>query len=137
MNSMSRSGTPWRYASAMPSPVTVPPLVLTIGPMIASLYYSFTEYDILTPPRWIALENYTRLFGDPIFWQSLKVTLQFALLALPLHLIIGYLLAVLLNQKVPGLNLWRTLYYLPSVISGVAVAVLGKNRRILAKVLSS
>ena len=99
-------------------------VALTIGPMIASLYYSFTEYDILTPPNWIGLENYTKLLGDPLFWQSLKVTLQFALLALPLHLIIGYLLAVLLNQKVPGLNLWRTLYYLPSVISGVAVAVL-------------
>jgi multiple sugar transport system permease protein len=99
-------------------------VALTIGPMIASLYYSFTEYDILTPPTWIALENYTKLLHDPLFWQSLKVTLQFALLALPLHLIVGYLLAVLLNQKVPGLNLWRTLYYLPSVISGVAVAVL-------------
>jgi len=99
-------------------------VLLTIGPMIASLYYSFTEYDILTPPTWIALKNYTKLFSDPLFWQSLKVTLQFALLALPLNLIIGYLLAVLLNQKVPGLNLWRTLYYLPSVISGVAVAVL-------------
>ena len=99
-------------------------VLLTIGPMIASLYYSFTEYDILTPAKWIALKNYTKLFTDPLFWQSMKVTLQFALLALPLNLIIGYLLAVLLNQKVPGLNLWRTLYYLPSVISGVAVAVL-------------
>jgi multiple sugar transport system permease protein len=99
-------------------------ILFTIGPMIASLYYSFTEYNILTPPKWIAFENYTKLMADPLFWQSIKVTLYFAIWALPLNLIIGYLLAILLNQKVPGLNLWRTLYYLPSVISGVAVAVL-------------
>lgn len=99
-------------------------VLITIGPMLASLYYSLNNYNILTPPEWIGLENYTRLFADPLFWQSIKVTFKFAIFALPLNLTIGYLLAVLLNQKVPGLNLWRTLYYLPSVISGVAVAVL-------------
>jgi multiple sugar transport system permease protein len=114
--------TLWSYFFILPWLIGL--VAFTIGPMIASLYYSFTEYDILTPPKWIALENYTRLFTDQLFWQSMKVTLYFAALALPLNLILGYLLAVLLNQKVPGLNLWRTLYYLPSVISGVAVAVL-------------
>jgi multiple sugar transport system permease protein len=114
--------TLWSYFFILPWLIGL--VAFTIGPMIASLYYSFTEYDILTPPKWIALENYTRLFTDQLFWQSMKVTLYFAVLALPLNLILGYLLAVLLNQKVPGLNLWRTLYYLPSVISGVAVAVL-------------
>ena len=99
-------------------------IAFTLGPMIASLYYSFNEYNILTPPQWIGFANYSRLFADPLFWQSMKVTLKFAAFALPLNLVIGYLLAVLLNQKVPALNLWRTLYYLPSVISGVAVAVL-------------
>jgi multiple sugar transport system permease protein len=99
-------------------------VLITIGPMLASLYYSLNNYNILTPPEWIGLENYTRLFADPLFWQSIRVTFKFAIFALPLNLTIGYLLAVLLNQKVPGLNLWRTLYYLPSVISGVAVAVL-------------
>jgi len=99
-------------------------IAITLGPMIASLYYSFNKYNILTPPQWIGLANYSKLFADPLFWQSMKVTLQFAVFALPLNLIIGYLLAVLLNQKVPGVNLWRTLYYLPALISGVAVAVL-------------
>jgi len=96
----------------------------TLGPMIASFYYSFNKYNIVTPPQWFGFANYSKLFADPLFWQSIKVTLQFAILALPLNLIIGYLLAVLLNQKVPGINLWRTLYYLPAVISGVAVAIL-------------
>lgn len=99
-------------------------VLITISPMLASLYYSFNKYNILTPPQWIGLANYTKLFADPLFWQSIRVTLKFAIFALPLNLTIGYLLAVLLNQKIPGLNLWRTLYYLPSVISGVAVAVL-------------
>jgi multiple sugar transport system permease protein len=99
-------------------------LLFTVGPMIASLYYSFTEYNVIQPPKWIGLENYIKMFQDEIFWQSLKVTLKFAAIALPLNLIIGYLLAVLLNQDIPKVNLWRTLYYLPSVISGVAVAIL-------------
>jgi len=59
-----------------------------------------------------------------LFWQSLKVTIKFAVLALPLNLVVGYFVAVLLNQKLVGVNIWRTVYYLPSVISGVAVAIL-------------
>ena len=106
------------------SPWVIGLLAFTLGPMIASFYYSFNEYNILTPPQWLGFQNYIKLFNDSLFWQSWKVTLSFALFALPLNLVIGYLLAVLLNQKVPGLNMWRTIYYLPAVISGVAVAVL-------------
>ena len=120
--SVKTQDTIWSYFFI--SPFLIGLILFTIGPMIASLYYSFTQYNILTPPRWIGTENYTKLLTDPLFWQSIKVTLYFAMVALPLNLIIGYLLAILLNQKVAGLNLWRTLYYLPSVISGVAVAVL-------------
>jgi multiple sugar transport system permease protein len=99
-------------------------LIFTVGPMIASLYYSFTEYNVMQPPEWIGGSNYSKLFKDELFFQSLKVTIKFAVLALPLNLVFGYLIAVLLNQKIPGVNLWRTIYYLPSVISGVAVAIL-------------
>jgi multiple sugar transport system permease protein len=121
------------------SPWIVGFLIFTIGPMIASLYYSFTDYDIISPPRWNNFANYKKIFsgilpailnqdssrlGDPIFWQSLKVTLTYAVMALPLGLIFGFFLAVLLNQKVPGVNIWRTIYFLPSVIAGVAVALL-------------
>jgi multiple sugar transport system permease protein len=100
-------------------------LVFTLGPMLASLYYSFTDFNIISAPVWKGLANYQKLFfGDPLFWHSLKVTIKFAAMALPLNLVIGFLIAVLLNQKIPGVNLWRTLYFLPSVIAGVAVALL-------------
>jgi multiple sugar transport system permease protein len=99
-------------------------ILFTLGPTLASLYFSFSEYDIISPPEWVGLRNYISLFEDPLFWQSLKVTLYYAALALPLNLVVGFLLAVLLNQKVPGVNIWRTIYYLPSVIAGVAVALL-------------
>ncbi len=106
------------------SPWIIGFVLLTLGPMIASLYFSFTQYNIVDPPKWIGAANYTRLLSDPLFWQSLKVTLYFAVLALPSGLVVGFMLAVLLNQKVPGVNLWRTLYFLPSVLSGVAVTLL-------------
>ncbi len=121
------------------SPWIIGFLIFTIGPMIASLYYSFTDYDIVTAPIWNNFANYKKIFsgiipallthdadklGDPIFWQSLKVTMSYAVMGLPLGLIFGFFLAVLLNQKIRFVNLWRTIYFLPSVIAGVAVALL-------------
>ncbi len=121
------------------SPWIIGFLIFTIGPMIASLYYSFTDYDIVSAPVWNNFANYKRIFsgiiaaisagdasklGDPIFWQALKVTVYYAVLGLPLGLIFGFFLAVLLNQKIRFVNLWRTIYFLPSVIAGVAVALL-------------
>jgi len=99
-------------------------ILLTLGPMVASLYFSFTDYNIVQPPVWTGLKNYTRLFNDPLFWQSLRVTLSFAVLSLPTGLAFGFLLALLLNQQIPGVRLWRTLYFLPSVLPGVAVTLL-------------
>ena len=70
-------------------------------------------------------DNYQRLlFEDPLFWHSLQRTLYFAALALPLGLVFGFFLAILLNQEIPAVNLWRTIYFLPSVVAGVAVALL-------------
>ena len=65
-------------------------VLITISPMLASLYYSFNKYNILTPPQWVGLANYKKLFADPLFWQSIRVTLKFAIFALPLNLTIGY-----------------------------------------------
>ncbi len=106
------------------SPWIIGLIIFTAGPMLASLYFSFSEYNILDAPQWLGLENYRDLISDPLFWKSLQVTVYFASLALPLGLIFGFFLAVLLNQKVAGVNVWRTIYYLPSVIAGVAVALL-------------
>jgi multiple sugar transport system permease protein len=119
---MARQESAWAYLFILPWGIGF--IVLTIGPMLASLYYSFTRFNIIDSPVWIGLENYQRVFQDPLFWKSLQVTLYYAALALPLGLVLGLFVAVLLNQKIPGVSLWRTTYYLPSVISGVAVAVL-------------
>ncbi len=113
----------WGYAFI--SPWIIGFLIFTLGPMLLSLYFSFTKYNIIDPPVWAGIANYQRaFFEDPIFWHSLKRTLYFAALSLPLGLLFGLFLAILLNQEIPGVNLWRTLYFLPSVIAGVAIALL-------------
>ena len=99
-------------------------LVLTIGPMIASLLLSFADYPVITPPKWIGLANYTKLFGDDdLVWQALRVTLRYSLLAIPLTLSAAFAIAMLLNQGMRGVTIFRTIYYLPAVISGVPVAL--------------
>jgi multiple sugar transport system permease protein len=99
-------------------------MVFTAGPMAASLFFSLTEYNIVSPPQWLGLTIYVNLFQDELFWHSLSVTFKYAAFALPLGLVFSYLIAVLLNQKIPGVNVWRTIYFLPSVVAGVAVALL-------------
>lgn len=106
------------------SPVIIGLIVFMIGPMIASLYFSFTKYDILGAPKWIGLANYNGLFHDHLFWQSLKVSCIYAVTSVPLNLIFGLFLAILLNRKIKGIFVFRTIYYLPAVISGVAVSLL-------------
>ncbi len=100
-------------------------LVFTLYPIIASFYYSLTIYNISSPPRFVGFQNYQDLFKDSIFWKSLQVTAYYSLLAVPLGIVFGLFLAVLLNQNVPFLGVFRTLYYLPALLSGsVAVALL-------------
>lgn len=102
-------------------------LWFTLLPTLASLYFSFTDltYTVNKWPNFIGVANYIKMFiKDARFWHSLQVTFTFAIFAIPLGLVLGLLLALLLNAKVPGLSIWRTLYYTPSVVSGVAVAVL-------------
>lgn len=100
-------------------------LIFTLGPMLASVYYSFTEFAVISPPRWIGLENYRiMLTDDDLIGQSLKVTTLYALFGVPLYLVVGFSVAILLNQRIRLVALWRTLFYLPAVMSGVAVALL-------------
>ena len=100
-------------------------LVFQGGPLIASLYYSLTEYDILSSPKFVGLDNYHyALTGDPLFWQSLWRTCYFALLAVPLGLIGSILLAILLNQGLRGSSFFRTFFYIPSLTPAVAMAIL-------------
>jgi len=93
-------------------------------PMIASLAMSFCKYDIFTPPKFIGGANYQELFRDPLFWQSLKVTCIYSFVSVPLGLTLGLAVVLLMNQKIKGIAIFRTIYYLPAVVSGVAVALL-------------
>src|SRR5450756_1595512 len=101
------------------SPWLIGFLVLSIGPFFSSLYLSFTRYDMANPAVWIGLENYERMFTqDPLFTKSLSVTAIWVFGGVPLRLAISLLFAVLLNQKILGMGIFRTIYYLPSVVSG-------------------
>ena len=106
------------------SPWFVGFLVFTAGPLIAALGFSFTDWNGFSAIEWIGFENYIQLSRDARFWQSLKVTLIFTVFYLTLNLIIGFALALVMNQPVRGMRIFRTIYYLPAVLSGVAVAVL-------------
>jgi multiple sugar transport system permease protein len=121
--SLSQKDALWAYAFILPWIVGF--VTFTLGPMIASLYFSFSKYNIIDAPTWVGLKNYSRmLFDDPLFWHSLERTMYYAALALPLGLFFGLFLAILLNQEIPGVNAWRTAYFLPSVVAGVAVSIL-------------
>lgn len=100
-------------------------VVFLAGPMLASFVLSFTNWRITVAPEWIGLDNYIRAFtGDANFWQAVRVTLTYTVLAVPLNLVGGLLLSLLLNQKLRGMNLFRTTFYLPVVLSGVAVSLM-------------
>jgi multiple sugar transport system permease protein len=93
------------------------------GPVLAAMYLSLTNYDLLTTADFVGLRNYQRMFGqDPLFWLTLKTTAIYSVASVGLHIVFGLCLALLLNQNVRGIALYRTVYYLPAVISGVAVA---------------
>jgi len=95
-----------------------------IGPIIASFYLSLTNYDLFTPSKWIGLGNYKGLFEDPLFLTSIYNTVYYVIFAVPLGIVFSLSLALLLNQKLHGIATYRTIFYLPAVTSGVAVALL-------------
>lgn len=100
-------------------------IIFTVGPIIASIVISFTNWDLVTSAQWIGISNYQRLLEkDPIFWKSLQVTLYYTVLNVPLALIFSLAIAVLMNQNVRGIFLFRTLYYLPAIVPAVATAIL-------------
>lgn len=109
---------------AFAAPAIIGLLWFTAYPVLASLYYSFCNYRVLTPPRWIGTGNYTHLFEDPLFYTSLWNTAYYAVFAVPLGLLLALGLALLLNTKVRGLAIYRTCFYVPSVVPIVASAVL-------------
>ena len=107
------------------SPWLIGFIVLTAGAMLGGLGLSFFRYDIITPPRFVGLANYEKMFFDDwLFWHSLRLTAQYAVFSVFLGVLSGLGASLLLNQKVRGLTIYRTIYYLPSVVSAVAAAMM-------------
>lgn len=104
-------------------------LIMWLIPMVISIYYSFTDFNMLNTPSMIGVENYVRIFTkDKSFWQSLKVTFIYVLLLVPLRLTFALFVAMLLNKKHRGLGIYRTFYYIPSIIGGsIAVSIVWKQ----------
>jgi multiple sugar transport system permease protein len=99
-------------------------LIFTAGPMIASVAISFMRWELLLPPEFIGGANWARMGNDPLFWQALKVTGVYTFFNVPISLIAAFILALLMNSRVSGISVFRTIYYLPSLVSGVAVAMI-------------
>jgi multiple sugar transport system permease protein len=102
------------------SPWIIGFLVFTVFPVCASIFYSFCDYDVLTKPVWVGSLNYRDMVTDTVFWKSLRNTLYYAFLSLPFCLVIALLIAVLLNQNVKGRPVFRTIFFLPSLVPVVA-----------------
>lgn len=110
------------------SPWLIGFILLTIGPMLASLILSFTEYRLLSAPEWIGLDNFRRLFSDARFINSLKVTFQYVVISVPLRLAFALFIAMLFNTGRKGSGLFTGIFYIPSIIGGsVAVAVMWRQ----------
>lgn len=97
-------------------------ICFSFGPMLFSLGISFTSWDVISAKEFVGLENYKNLFQDPLFFKSLKVTLYYTLLSVPLITCIPLLIAVLLNSKVKGISVFRAIFYVPSIVPIVASA---------------
>ena len=115
----------WRDAVAgylFIMPVVLGLILFVFGPMLASLYFSFTEYTVLRPPEWVGLRNYVDMFTRPNLrvLKSLQVTIVYAITATPLTLVGALAAALLLNQKLRGMHIFRTILYIPTIVPIVA-----------------
>jgi len=98
--------------------------VFYAGPLIASLLFSFTSWDLLSPVKWVGLANYRSMLKDELFFQALKVTTIYSIFAVPLQLIVSLILAMLLNSKIRAISIFRTIYYVPTILPAVVSAIL-------------
>ncbi len=106
------------------SPWLIGFIAFTFWPFIRSIYLSFTRYNIVTEPKWVGLANYKMLLTqDELFYKSAWVTIKYAIVAVPLGIVAGVALALLLNINVKGMSVFRTIFYLPSIVPTVATSV--------------
>jgi multiple sugar transport system permease protein len=93
-------------------------------PALTAVWLTFTDWNLIRPPRYVGLDNILQLGSDPLFWQALKVTTIFTVISVPVSLVASLLLALLMNIRIRGVDYFRTIYYLPSIVPAVANAVL-------------
>jgi len=106
------------------SPFILGVLFWVLYPAGMAAWLAFQEWNLITPAKYVGLKNFQTMFNDPLFWQAFKVTSIYTFVSVPLGLILSFSLALLINMKVRGLALFRTIYYLPSIVPAVASAVL-------------
>jgi multiple sugar transport system permease protein len=139
-NTLARSEA--RTALLFVSPWIIGFSVFLLYPLLASIYFSFCDYSVLRHPVWIGGQNYRDLAQDEVFWISLKNTAVYAAMALPFGMIVALSLALLLNTKVRGMTVYRTIFFLPSLVPTIPLAILwlwvfNGEHGILNEVLSS
>jgi len=113
-----------RAALLFASPWFVGFCVFMLYPLLASIYFSFCDYSVLRKPVWIGMTNYRDLIHDSVFWTGLSNTAVYALMALPFGMLVAISLALLLNAKVRGMTVYRTIFFLPSLVPTIPLAVL-------------
>lgn len=107
------------------SPWIIGVLLFTLGPLILSLIMSFYDWPITSSPEFVGLGNYKQMFtSDPQFYKSLTITFKFAIIFVPLNMIIALFLAMLISQPLKGVKVFRTIFYIPAVVSGVAISTI-------------
>lgn len=99
-------------------------LVFTAGPMLASLVFSFTKWGLIDTPSFIGIQNYTKMIQDPLIWHSLYITARYTLLSVPIRLVTSLAIALILIRPIPGVYLYRGIFYLPNILGGVVTALL-------------
>ena len=95
-----------------------------LAPALVAAYLAFQEWNLISPPKYAGLDNFSKLLRDPLLGQSLKVSLSYSILSVPIGLVVSFFLAVLINTKLRGIAIFRTIYYLPTIVPAVANALL-------------
>ena len=98
-------------------------IVFLFIPLVAAIYLSFTDYDLLTAPGWVGVENYVRLWEDPLFWRGLRNSFIY-LIVTPILIVLSIALAIVVNRQIIGVGVFRTIYYIPAVTSVVAIGMI-------------
>ena len=117
----------WRDGILFASPFLVGVVVFWLGPMLYSLFLVTQDWNMLTPPKFVGLENFERLFNDPLVLKSLGSTAYYTFIGVPLQLLLALVFAVILNQNIRGRGIYRTLFYLPAITPAVASAVVWRQ----------